>query len=127
MDLFEKHSESDRVIALGPTVKRRGFIKGLFGGLAIAMPAFEVLTSASSASAASNPCAKFYVTLYATWCSTTPSVEGCPAGPAGVCYQEYAKWSSTVPGYWCGSFTDTAGECGVAACGAAPASAAQAC
>lgn len=87
---------------------RRNFLKGLAGGLAIAVPALGVLASASPAFA-DDPCAKVYQVILDTWCSN--GADFCPVGPGYTCLQQYELRSSTT-GQNCGTAIRTLGECG---------------
>lgn len=109
------------------TTNRRVFLGRVIGGLAIAVPAFQVLASPASASAVApdshpdgctggciNPCAKTYSQYVGHACGHTPIAGGgetCPTGVIANCIGLYNYYSTTTY-QLCSQSTDDEGPCG---------------
>jgi hypothetical protein len=104
----------------GVASTRRTFFRRVLGGLAIALPAYGVLSGAGPALSAVNPqacsagcpapCSKVYLVYEGHHCSGF-GLPGSCAGPAiSHCIGVYHKYDSTT-GQYCGQITDDEGYC----------------
>ena len=104
---------------LGASNTRRTFMKRAIGGLAIAIPAYRVLSSTAPASAATpgsctgscpDPCATVRLKLLGSHCAGNALSTSCKGPAVSACILTYDKISTTT-GQVCGTFIEQSGYC----------------
>lgn len=87
---------------------RRSFMKVLMGGIAVAIPAFSMLATASPAHASPLVCEEVYIEYEGHSCGRYDG--SCPAGNTTNCVGIYYA-RCTCWGIVCYTFTDNEGRC----------------
>jgi hypothetical protein len=80
----------------GSSSTRRTFMKRVIGGLAIAVPAYQVLASAAPAVAAIPACGSTCPILVAQWCAGQFLSSSCKGPSVSACMQEWRSGGKTI-------------------------------
>jgi hypothetical protein len=116
MDLSKGESEPQiQAVNFETPGNRRGFLRALAGGIAIAIPAFGVLAGATPANAASSAYVPCTLTHFVVTYECPGYGIGCPSGFQSTCLATVAEVDNRL-NIVCQTWTLDIGPCGSDSC-----------